>query len=281
MARHAVLPALAALVLVLGSGDALAAGGKGQAIFKAKCAGCHTIGGGDTVGPDLKGVGERRGRSWIERFVAAPDKVIASGDPTAKELLAKYKIAMPNLALTQAEVTALVDFLTGGTAPGPTTTTTSTTPTSTVPQPSARGDAAGGKDLFTGVTQLGNGGPPCLSCHSIAGIGSLGGGTLGPDLTGAYQKYGGTQGLGSVLETLPFPTMAPIFSRDPLTAGERDDLVAFVRNAQYARRPAQAIGKLVGFSAAAVALLAALGLGIWRRRLTGVRIPLVNRSRGK
>ena len=152
-------------------------------------------------------------------------------------------------------------------------------PTRTEPQ--SPGDAARGKKLFTGATQLEGGGPPCLSCHSIAGAGSLGGGTLGPDLSGAYGKYGGAQGLASVFETLPFPTMAPIFSRSPLTAGERDDLVAFFRDAQDARRPARAIGKLVGFSAAAVVLLAVLGLGIWRRRLAGVRIPLVNRSRGK
>lgn len=50
--------------------NTLAAAGK--ALFQGKCAGCHTIGGGKLVGPDLKGVTTTRDHEWFERFISAP-----------------------------------------------------------------------------------------------------------------------------------------------------------------------------------------------------------------
>ncbi|MFN3338009.1 MAG: hypothetical protein ACK42I_10985, partial [Thermomicrobium sp.] len=58
---------------------------------------------------------------------------------------------------------------------------TSTGAQATTPLPP--GDPIRGKELFTGVLRFENGGPPCQACHSIGGIGALGGGQLGPDLT--------------------------------------------------------------------------------------------------
>ena len=75
--------------------------------------------------------------------------------------------------------------------------------------------------------------------------------------------------------------MAPIFSRKQLTAGERADLVAFLAAAPDQQRPENVAGKLIGFSLAGVALLGILAMAVWRRRLGGVRKPLVNRSKGK
>lgn len=270
MRRVAV--ATAALALLL-AGPAAAQDGK--SIFEQKCAGCHTIGGGDKVGPDLQGVGERRDRASIERFVGAPDKVIASGDPTAKELVAKYRVAMPNLALTPTEVTALVDFLTGRAAPGAATTPTATTPA----QPRARGDAARGKNLFTGADRFAHGGPPCLSCHAIAGIGALGGGALGPDLTPAYAKYGGANGMRSVLATLPFRTMLPVFKGRLLTATEQDDLLAFLAQASVSQRPGSAVGLLLGLGFGGAGVLLVAVFLVWPRRALNVRRRLVDQSR--
>ncbi len=59
----------------------------GEQTFKAKCAACHTIGGGKLVGPDLKGVTTQRDAAWLKQFIAEPDKVLASGDPLATQLL--------------------------------------------------------------------------------------------------------------------------------------------------------------------------------------------------
>lgn len=260
------------------SSNAAAAGGDGKAVFDQLCQGCHTIGGGKSVGPDLQGVADRRDRAWVEEFILAPDKVIASGDPVAKGLVAEYGVPMPNLGVTAAQIGPLLTFL-GFAAGG-----SSTTPTPTTPEPApapGSGDAERGENLFTGSGRFAAGGPSCLSCHSVAGVGALGGGQLGPDLTGSFAKYGGVQGLRAALKTIPFPTMVPIFSRKALTAGERDDLVAFLEGAPDRQRPASTAGKLVGFSTATTALLVLLAMGIWRRRLTGVRKPLVNRSRRK
>src|SRR5262249_35219333 len=42
----------------------------GQALFKKVCAPCHTIGVGDRVGPDLRGVVQRRDRGWLAKFIS-------------------------------------------------------------------------------------------------------------------------------------------------------------------------------------------------------------------
>jgi mono/diheme cytochrome c family protein len=269
-----------ALTALAGPPGAAAAGGDGKAVFESLCKGCHTIGGGKLVGPDLQGVAERRTADWVRAFILSPDKVIAAGDPIAKQLVSESNnVQMPNLGVTEAQIGQLLTFL-GFTES--TTTTATTAPSTTTPQPgAASGNAERGKELFKGGVRFSAGGPACLSCHSVAGVGALGGGNVGPDLTGAYTKYGGAQGLLSSLKTLPFPTMAPIFSRRQLTVREQADLVAFLRTAPDQTRPGNAAGKLTGFALAGVAVLGLLALAVWRRRLHGVRKALVNRSRGK
>lgn len=288
MGAAAVVAIAGALLAGTLGADAAAAGDDGKATFDQLCQGCHTIGGGKKTGPDLQGVADRREEAWVKQFILAPDKVIASGDPIAKGLVDEYGAQMPNLGVTAAQIGPLLTYL-GFAAGGSTTTTettptettpTETTPTETTPAPGP-GDAERGENLFQGHARFEAGGPSCLSCHSVAGVGALGGGRLGPDLTGSYAKYGGAQGLDAALKTIPFPTMLPIFSRKALTADERADLVAFFATAPDRQRPASTAGKLVGFSTVAVAVLVLLAMGIWRHRLHGVRKPLVNRSRRK
>ena len=269
----------AALLLLVGPLSAGAADEDGQAIFDQQCKGCHTIGGGKLAGPDLQGLADRRDQAWVEAFVRDPAAVIASGDPIAKQLVEEYGAAMPNLGVSDAQLAALVAFLGFEQQPPTETTPTETTPTE--PEPLPAGDADRGKLLFEGSDRFAAGGPPCLSCHSVAGVGALGGGQLGPDLTGAFAKYGGEKGLQAVLDAVAFPTMAPIFSRRQLTATERADLAAFLESAADDQRPARQAGKLVGISVGAAAVIALLALVVWRRRLYGVRRSLVNRSTGK
>jgi protein SCO1/2 len=85
---------------------------KGQYLFSTKCAACHTIGYGDRVGPDLSHVTDRRDGSWLARYLAAPDEMLARGDPIARLLHDKYNsVNMPNLGLPTEDVTALIDYL--------------------------------------------------------------------------------------------------------------------------------------------------------------------------
>jgi protein SCO1/2 len=83
----------------------------GQYLFAKQCAACHTIGHGDKIGPDLRGVTAARERAWLTRYISEPDRMLAAGDPIAKALAAKYKTPMPNLRLGQIDVTTIVNFL--------------------------------------------------------------------------------------------------------------------------------------------------------------------------
>ena len=85
---------------------------KGGYLFQGRCAACHTIGGGESVGPDLQGVTRRRDRAWLTHFITAPNEMLAQKDPTATALFIKYKqVKMPNLRLSEVDVKVLLGFL--------------------------------------------------------------------------------------------------------------------------------------------------------------------------
>jgi protein SCO1/2 len=85
---------------------------QGQYMFGNHCAACHTVGRGDHLGPDLLGVSARRDHDWLTRFIAAPDKVRAAGDPIALALRAKYQqVLMPRLDLGLEDVATLIDYI--------------------------------------------------------------------------------------------------------------------------------------------------------------------------
>jgi protein SCO1/2 len=85
---------------------------KGQFLFQSRCQACHTIGGGDRLGPDLKGVTERREHGWLARYVAQPEKMLAEGDPIATSLFRKYnQVRMPNVELGTDDVAAVLSFI--------------------------------------------------------------------------------------------------------------------------------------------------------------------------
>jgi protein SCO1/2 len=85
---------------------------RGRYIFSSHCAACHTVGGGDKIGPDLQGVTEQRSREWLVRYIATPEKLLAARDPVATALFEKYKrVVMPNLRLAPEDVDEVVNFL--------------------------------------------------------------------------------------------------------------------------------------------------------------------------
>ncbi len=235
---------------------------QGQQIFQQKCIGCHTIGQGDRVGPDLKGVTQRRDRAWLEQWILAPDQMLARGDPIATQLLRQYNnVAMPNLGLSRDQVLAVISYVEAAT-------------TGQAPAPAAAlqlpaGDPVRGKNLFTGVDRFQNGGPACLACHSVAGIGALGGGLLGPDLTGVVDRYGGPQGLASFVSAPGTPVMSSVWPQKPLTPQELADVTAFLQQASVGERPLQLVWQLGAIAVAGVALLAGVATVYWRNRLAG------------
>ncbi len=128
--------------------------------------------------------------------------------------------------------------------------------------------STGGERLFTGVIAFQNGGPPCMACHNISGIPFPGGGTVGPDLTGAARKYGAA--LGATLATLPFPTMVPIFGKRPLTQTEQQSLEAFFKQTPSTPSP-NSSAKIAIPAAGGFILFLVLVWVVWRRRLVTVR----------
>ena len=244
---------------------------RGQGIYQDKCASCHTIGAGATVGPDLKGVVALRDRDWLLEWIKAPDDMLARGDPLATQLLAESNnIPMPNLSITSEEavdILAFIELESGGPLEP-----------QTVDEPvliSIEGKAQVGENLFVGKTQLQNGGPACISCHGLSDVGLLGGGTLGPDLTNVAARYGEV-GLTASLQGLPFPSMKAIFDDQPLTEQEVAHLGAlFAKTASQASTTMDYRFVFIGLGGLIVLIL--LSQLIWNKRLRGVRKPLVGR----
>ncbi len=84
----------------------------GQALFAKTCAGCHTIGDGPKVGPDLYGVTSRRDHDWLQRFMISPEKMHATGDPVAVALAKQFPlIRMPSLGLAAEDASDLIIYL--------------------------------------------------------------------------------------------------------------------------------------------------------------------------
>lgn len=238
----------------------------GEALFKEKCAACHTIGGGKLVGPDLQGVTDRRTKEWLTSWISAPDQMLASGDATATELFNTYNnIPMPNLGLTPDQVSALITYLGSGTS--------SASATTGLPA----GDAASGKAYFVGDKRFENGGPHCISCHSIAGIGSLGGGNLGPDLTNSgYIKS--DVAFAGFIGAPPTTTMGAVWKNTPLTKQEQADLYAFLSKAAIQKREPSALLQIALLAIVGAAALIALAQWYWGKRLKGVRKPMLERA---
>lgn len=84
----------------------------GESLYRSRCDSCHTIGGGELLGPDLLGVTQQRERSWLVRWLKEPDKMLEEKDPIALELAARYEgLTMPNLRLGDEDAAALVEYL--------------------------------------------------------------------------------------------------------------------------------------------------------------------------
>ncbi len=138
-----------------------------------------------------------------------------------------------------------------------------------------QGLASAGRSLFDGSARLQNGGPPCITCHSISGLPFPNGGSLGPDLTGASALLG-PEGMGLALQTLFFPTMNPIFADRLLTLLEQNQLKAFLEQAGKGAPPNDITPLVAALATGGFLILLGLAGGIWRNRLAYVRKAIVH-----
>ena len=274
--RHiaCVLAGLIGLVLIA---VAAAAAQDPSTFYEANCAPCHSIGGGAQGGPDLKDVTARRSRAWIVRFMLNPEAVIAAKDPVSLQLVkdadGMVMPATPDLTPELAEgIVRMIEQRSGRATPAPTPADE---------KPLSDQDAALGSEIFTGGRRLANHGPACLSCHDLAGLRRLGGGTFGPDLTRVHRRLGGNRGLVAWLGAPPTPMMRTTYRSAPLTPEERRSLTAFLEKAAAGgagAAPSRVAGPLGVALVGSALSLGGIGL-VWRRRLRAVRQPLVDRMR--
>lgn len=237
------------------------------AYFEKSCSSCHTIGGGDDVGPDLKGVTEKRSREWLQEFIKSSQTMILSGDPVANELFVKFKNKkMPDQDLTPEEIDALLDLIkTGGIsqATGDSRSATTSTPE----------DIKRGEDLFLGRIELQNGGASCISCHSVGEYGPLGGGVLGLNLTQAYSKYE-DKGLGKAIKKPAFRVMKEIYSEKELTDDEVFAIKSFLYKAdQQGSENNDFEKKFIFLGGVGVVVMLGVTDLVWRRRRNKISKP--------
>lgn len=240
----------------------------GKEFFDKECSGCHTIGGGDSGGPDLKGVGGRRSGDWLERIIVEPDKLTADKDPTQLALVKKHGGEMPNLGVSRQDARKVIAYLQSVSSTAPAAVPSeAVSPAEPAPKPLETivtpELVARGRALFTGGIPFANGGAPCAACHGYADSGVTGG-TLAVDL-GKRFEGGGEQGIRGMLKSLNFPIMRKIYAEKPLTEEETTALVAFAKDA--VSRKATPPGEY--FPATGIGIFGCLivGLALYKRRV--------------
>ena len=249
------------------------------AFFRQNCMSCHTIGGGRLTGPDLKGATERAAATWLADFILDPKGVIDSGDPYAANLLREsrgvYMAQIPGIDR------ALADKLVRLIAMESAKERSDFAGLQISDRPLTQEDIDLGRDLFRGAASYENGAPSCISCHTLAGIGGLGGGRLGPDLTDVYDRLEGRKALSAWLGAPPSLVMQPVFKDHSLEGEEVLALVAYLKS--VAESPAEEESAstlqfvLSGFGGALFLLL--LFDFLWRKRYRASRRPMLRNSR--
>ncbi len=241
--------------------------------FRQNCVSCHTIGGGRLTGPDLKNVEQRKDRQWLVRFLLDPPAVIQSGDPYALQLKGEARgVIMPKLAGMTPE--ALLDLIVAESKLEKSQFAGLQIPD----EPFRPEQIQRGREYFLGHRPLSQGGPPCLHCHTVRGLGLLGGGRLGPDLTRVFERLQGRRGLASWLLAPATPTMRSLFQAQPLrTNDELLELVAFLEDSVKRGGEADWSSSLALFMLGLAGSVAGLVLvdTLWRGRFSGVRRRLV------
>ena len=249
--------------------------------FRQNCVSCHTVGGGRLTGPDLKNVTQRKERDWLVEYLQSPQAMMDKGDPYALKLQQEARgVVMPTISgMSKERAQALLTMLDAE----------SKLPKSQFAgiqisdRPFTAFDISQGRVIFTGDRRLVNGGPACISCHTVKGTGALGGGRLAPDLTRVYERLQGRKNIAAWLFAPATPTMSTVFRQHGLKPEEILPLVAFFEDS--ARRGGQDDSAarlnffLLGLAGSALGLV--VMDAAWKRRFRSVRRELVeNAKRG-
>lgn len=269
---------LPALVCLLAAFAAPAKAQDAADFFRQNCISCHTVGGGRLTGPDLKNVTQRKDRAWLIQYLQNPQATIDKGDPYALKLQQEARgVVMPTITgMSVLRAEALLDMLEAE----------SKLPKSQFAglqmsdAPFTPDDITQGRRIFLGDRHLVNAGPPCISCHTLRGLGGLGGGRLGPDLTRVYERLQGRKNMGAWLFAPATPTMGSVFKTHTLRPEEIMPLVALFEDS--ARKGGQDDSTallnffLAGLGGVGISLVVCDAL--WKNRFRSVRRALVSKA---
>jgi len=89
-----------------------------------------------------------------------------------------------------------------------------------------------GQKLFQGKIALKEGGPACISCHTVLNDSLTGGGLLGADLTTVFTRMK-EQGINAILSDSPFPVMKTAYNNHQIAEDEAFYLIAFLKEADF------------------------------------------------
>jgi cytochrome c2 len=245
--------------------------------YRKNCYSCHTIGGGRLSGPDLKDVLSRKGERWLVDFIVNPKAMIDSGDPYALKLVRESNgQVMPTVSgMTKQRAELLLDLIMGESKKEKSTFAGLKIGN----RPVFPKDIEHGRNLFMGIAKQKSGGPACIACHSVSGIGAFGGGKLGPDLTRVFERMRGRNGLAAWLSAPSTATMKPVYANYPIDSEEIFSFVAYFEDLTKkdvkVEKPSNVNFLLAGIGGSIFLLF--LFDFVWRRRFRSVRSKLVSR----
>jgi mono/diheme cytochrome c family protein len=246
----------------LGGSPPASAQESGKEIYQKSCAACHSIGAGRLVGPDLKGVNDRRPEDWLLKFIKSSASLVKSGDKAAQALFDEYKMPMPDQALSVEQIKKVLAHI-KETGSGPAAGKDSPAPSAQAAPPVAEAqpdEIQRGQDLFEGRIRFTNGGPSCNACHHVTTDALLGGGVLASELTLVFSRMG-REGVSAILGSSPFPVMQAAYAGKEFSKSEINALVGFLQHVdkEHARQMPKEWGWRM-FSAGAGGVVVLLGI---------------------
>lgn len=246
---------------------------EGASLFQSKCAGCHTIGKGALVGPDLAAT-----KNWadadLESNVKRMEKTVGLLSPDEVSSLVSFLKNPGEDSGSLAASTATNTATTGGTSSvgeSKSTGPAAEMKDQSAPSPEDLGSAKEGSDLFDGSRSFTNGGMSCNACHTANGNGN----SMGPDLGNIAEKMNDAA-LRVACQQTPFKVMKAAYAEHPVTKQEAASLVKFFDSIKGRRVRSERIPLTVCSAAGAALMLLLVAFG-YRNRNTDVRKKLHRR----
>jgi len=263
---------------------------EGDQLFQ-QCKGCHTIGQGKLLGPDLVDISKRQDKEWIKNFIKSSQTMIKNGDPDAVAIFEEFnKLMMIDYShLPDADIDAIIKYIDSFSKPD----AEGEAPVAMSDSLAAAKNAeflasidtdeneAKGKALFEGSRNFKNGGASCISCHHVNVVGSVQGGLLAKDLTNTFSRIGGFAGIKGILSSPPYPAMKDAYAHAAITEEESIQLQVFLMRADKKGEIAQAsiFDLMKQGIIGVVILLVTISLVWFKRKKRSVNYDIIQRQR--